>query len=170
MNSKYILVKGAINPDDPEEIIPCWDERLDYVKRAYGKDYVINNQVVPLVDLVLNIQTKELTKGIEIDLYPEKEEYKVGESVLVKAKRLSFSSNSLYISTIKRVVYTDFEQTICKGKRLDEYVISVINKTYPDLIIDVNQVYCIKNWQTYYMLEDDTLIKYWSELFRLVDK
>jgi|NOAtaT_7_FD_contig_121_141351_length_4524_multi_4_in_0_out_0_3 hypothetical protein len=170
MNGRYILVKGAVNPEHPDEIIPCWDERIDYVKRAYGKDYVINNQPVYLVDLVLDVQTKKLTKGIEINLYPEEEEFKAGDSVLVKTKRSLFDSNSLYMSTIKEVVYTDFEQSIVKGKKIEEYVISSIKKAYPDIVIDVATVYCIRHWQTYYLLEDDTLIKYSSELFRLIDK
>ena len=163
MTQKYILIKGIVNPDNSNELIPCWDRRIEFKKGRFGPEIIFDRQRVNLVDLILDLETKNISRGIELYLYPDKEDFVVGEIVFVEKSFRTVSQ-----STIKEIIYSEYEETISLGKNIDSYMLSSINMTYPDIKIDVNQLYCIRCWKTYYLLENNDLIKYSSALLKLI--
>lgn len=161
LSNGYYLTKGIITSDKDKHIIPIWDKRITYEDHElYGLSYNFNNRRQELRDIVLNLATKELSLGIEINIYPQQSDFKIGQSVYVKIK------DSVYKSSIKDILYTEYNISIYKGKNLEEYFISYIKKQYPHIQITIDGLYYIKDWIPYYLLQDDRLIKWRSELFK----
>lgn len=175
--NEYLLTKGIIEPhaEHEPEIIPAWDRRITW---DGGDDYwspscVFNHVRVELIDIVFNLKTRELSLGTTFNLYPTKFAFEVGEQVYAKQDSgLGIKEEEgVYKTSIKEIKYTQSYMQIFKGKLIDDYQIKKIKASYPDAVIENNNLYCIQEWKPCYILEDDRLIKYETlELFKVLDK
>lgn len=160
--TRFITVTAVLSSKN--ELIPIWDERIRYSKsEMYGHEVEIEGErgSKNLVECIYDLKTKTLSAGIEIDVYPQKDklEYKIGEEVLVEVGL----NRVLEKTKIVDIVYTEFDLTIRKGKKIENYQIGY-NK---DLVIDPNSLYSIKNWKPFYVLENGAVIEYTYKLYRL---
>jgi hypothetical protein len=165
MSKEYLLTKGIFITDEknyPIEIVPIWDKRITYEDDYdYGPSYLFNRKREELRDVLFNINTKQLSLGVEIDFYnPSYSDFKVGDVVYVNVKK------AVYKSSIKDIVYTNYKLNIYKGKDLEDYLISKIKQQYPNVQITVDGLYCIKDWTPYFLLEDNRIVKWEHELFK----
>jgi hypothetical protein len=164
LSGGYYLTKGILVKDKVDyviNIIPIWDSRVTYENHElYGPSYKLDRDREPLVDVLFNVNTKQLSLGINIDFYDSLFNFNVGETVYVNVKK------AVYKSSIKEIIYTDYKLEIHQGKDLEQWLIDKIKKHYPDIQITVDGLYSIKYWIPYYLLEDDRLVKWEHEMFK----
>jgi hypothetical protein len=165
LSNGYYLTKGILIKDDANyviNIIPIWDSRVTYKDHdLYGPSYKLDRDRQPLVDVLFNINTKQLLLGVEINLYsPSYSDFNVGDIVYVNVNK------GVYKSSIKDIIYTDYKLTVYKGKDLEDYLISRIKQECPNIQITVDSLYCIKDWIPYFLLEDNKIVKWEHELFK----
>ena len=164
LSNGYYLTKGILVKDEANyviNIIPIWDRRVTYEDHElYGPSYKLNRDREPLVDVLFNVNTKQLSLGVNIDFYDYLFDFNVGETVYVKVKE------AVYKSSIKEIIYTDYRLDVYKGRDLEQWLIDKIKKHYPSMQITVDGLYSIKYWIPYYLLEDGRLIKWKHELFK----
>jgi hypothetical protein len=168
--NEYLLTKGIIehhSEQDEPEIIPAWDRRItwDEGDDYWGPSCVFKHVRVKLIDIIFNIKTRELSLGTTFNLYPTKFAFELGEQVYAK------QGDGVYKTSIKDIKYTPSYMQIFKGKHIEDYQIKRIKASYPDAVIENNNLYCIQDWKASYLLEDDRLINYETlELFKVLDK
>jgi hypothetical protein len=164
LSNGFYLTKGILVKDEANyviNIIPIWDSRVTYEDHElYGPSYKLDKDREPLVDVLFNVNTKQLSLGINIDFYDSLFDFIVGETVYVNVKK------TVYKSSIKEIIYTDYKLNIYQGKDLEQWLIDKIKKQYPDIQLTVDGLYSIKDWIPYYLLEDGRLIKWKHELFK----
>ena len=158
---RYVLVQALQTKDD--ELIPVWDERVTYSKSdMYGGEITLKDgyrNSSKLVECVLDIKTKELKTGIELDFYPDKMDFKKGQPVMVEA-----SHRKLRPSTIVDIVFEEYELEIVKGKKIDQWWV----KYFKDVEFINDRLYAIKKWKPYFILEDGTKVKWEYQLYSIV--
>lgn len=143
MIEKYIIVKAMWTEN---ELIPIWDKRL--VFHDYDEESYItlqgNQRFYDLVDCVYNLETKELSLGTDIDIYPDSIEYKIGDTVYVKKDIRHISK-----TTIEEINYEILHNEVILGKDIPDIYLERI-------VIDINlkKLYHIKQYQTIYNLSN----------------
>lgn len=154
MNSKLINIKGIKTRKN--EIIPIWDERIKYHEsEIYGPSYIIGNErTYDLINLVFNIETKEISEGIIIELYPDKI-YNIGDEILIE--------ESYHNLVLKKVVDIKFEKFEIETFLCTEDNIS----DYSEHDIQVGMVYCFKRWKPTYFFDDGTNESYSYKIYHL---
>ncbi|MFW6226363.1 MAG: hypothetical protein ACOC3V_05350, partial [bacterium] len=68
---RYVLVQAVQTKDN--ELIPVWDKRVEFSKdEMYGNVVKISGNYggSRVVECILDIKTKKLSPGIELDFYP----------------------------------------------------------------------------------------------------
>lgn len=163
MINKYITVPAIVTED--HKIYPLWSLDVKFIEgdEEYSHCLKIKNNYKEyhnIKDVILNIETKELSLGIDIDIYPDKDrlEYKIGQQVLYESKR-----RILKHSEIKDIIYEEYESVICKGKNIeDSYYYRYVDINS----IKVNDIYNFKVWKPYYVMTDGTVIKWEHQLYK----
>jgi hypothetical protein len=162
---RNIIVQAILTKDN--ELIPIWDERIEFEKTdMYGNILRLKGQYGNdhhhLTECIYDLKTKQLSIGIELDYYPDNNEipYSVGETILHEAER--FSHRTLSEAKISKIVFEDFEITINKGHKIDEYW----KQRFPDVKFDKNNIYAIKQWKPYYLLDNGVKIKSEYQLYK----
>ena len=123
--NKYINIQGIKTEDN--EIIPIWDNRIKYHNDDfYGKYLTLEGsytKYITLIDCIYNIKTKEISIGIEVNNYPTKLDFTKGQEVYYEK-----SHRELAKSTIKDIIYKEFDLNIYKGKKLDGWYKKLIKE------------------------------------------
>ena len=148
MIEKIILVKAILA--DNKEVIPVWDNRLvfNYNRSEDVCYYTIKDNTkkdekyYELIDCMYNLETKRLSLGSIIDIYPENTEYKIGDIVYVE-KGINIISET---TVVGNEFYNIHSETILGKEIPDDY----LEKT--DKTIKPNELYCIRHYQTRYNL------------------
>lgn len=148
------------------EYLPYW--LLDYVEdEDYGSGYKYGdgfNEVSysGLTECLYNLVEKKVVIGIVKDNY-EKPEYAINQQVLVQV-----TYNKYTIKTIKDIVYEEYESKCIKVKDLDEVDLHWYFTKEEISNLKVNDLYEIRVWKPFYVLNDDSVIKYDFKLKELV--
>lgn len=157
MDKKLINIKGIKTRKNA--ILPIWDARIIYYEsELYGSTYIFENEpTYDLVNLVFNIETKEISEGITIEIYPDKTEFNVGDEILVEQ-----SYHNLALKKVVDIKYEEFdiENFLCTEDNIkDSY--------YRKFDIQVGLVYCFKKWKPTYVFEDGTSESYIYKFYKL---
>ncbi len=154
---RYIPIQAIKIKDNV--LIPLWDERIVFEKtEMYGNVITLKNEYkhYAVIECLFDIKTKEIMTGIELDYYPTETAYKKGDTVLYE-----ISNRLLGESKIKDIIYKEFELSIQKGKKIDNYY----KKYFTDVTFDITTLYAIKQWKPFYLLENDVLIEWQHQLY-----
>ena len=165
MNIKdKILVQGIITNN--KELIPIWDERIRYeYSEDYGSRIYINgdrHKYYNTTSLIFDLETKKLSQGIIIDIYPklEEREYKINESVLIEG--YENGKRWLYPTKIIDIQYKEYKDSIYPAEKMDEYY-----KQFIKCELIVGMLYTIRVWEPTYILENGTETKWEHQLYRM---
>ena len=158
---RFIVIQ-AIKTNN-NELIPIWDKRVSFEKtNDYGN--VINikddyHNYCILTECVYDLKTKELSIGIELDLYPDlnKLSYKKDDIVYVEA-----GHHELYEAKIVDIIFEEFDLDIKRGKKLDSFYI----EKFKNITIDKEAIYAIKKWKPFYKLDNGKIIEWEHELYK----
>ena len=146
--------------DKDHNLIPLWDTRVSSSKsEVYGVQYHLDGSFSRggrLVECVMDINTKKLSPGIPVDIYPEGE-LKKGEKVLYE-----ISHRNLDLATIKDVVFEEYDSQITKGKKMDKWYRERVQTE-----IDPDSMYIIRNWKPFYILDNGKKIEWEHELYKI---
>lgn len=158
--SKFNIVKAIKTKQN--EIIPIWDDRIEFHKtELYGN--VINikgeHDIYNLIEVVYNLETREISAGVELDIYPNITEFIKDEIVLSEVKYSSYR-----IDKIIDIIFEEFEMEIKKGKKIDNHYI----KDLKDIVIEPKTIYCLKGWKPTYVLESGLKTTFAHQLKKLV--
>ena len=157
---RYIIIKGIRL--DSNEIIPIWDPRIKFDKsKDFGCSVSVDvsyKKYHNFVDCIYDLKTKFISIGIELDYYPNKKDvqFKIGESVLHE-----LSHRVLEDSKIKDIVFEEYDVEIKRGNKLDDWWV----KRFPDVTFEPDQIYAIKSWKPFYILESGEKIKWEHQLY-----
>ena len=161
---KRRIVVLAIQTND-KKLIPIWDQRVKYEKSSdCGEELSIQGEyygrIFSLVECIYDLKTKELSIGIELDIYPDesKLEYKVGEKILHEVKYRELTE-----SVVKSISYENYELDIKKGKKIEPYYLSILPK---DLVIEPESIYALKIWKPTYLMEDGFKTDYSHQIYK----
>lgn len=165
--NKYQIVEAVITRDN--EIIPIWDARLEFFKdgdcgnkvKVKDADSYISESFYETKQVLFNLKTKELSLGIELDYYPENNEFKIDDKIMYDT---GSSRRKLKASTIVDIVFERYEISINKGSKIESYW----RKSFKDFVFQDNLIYTIKQWSPTYILDDGTRIKYTHQMFHLL--
>ena len=161
---RYVTVPALIS-NDKKTIIPLTDPNIIYHKGVEGMHYYTHNNETfrEIKDVVYDTKERKLLFGVEIDIYPEiaNSPFKQGAKVLYEK-----SHRVLVEKTIKKVIYNDFDLSIRKGKKLEDYFRSLIK----DTIIEDETLYAFKHWKLSYLLNDGTIVNYSHQLWEMPKK
>lgn len=152
------IVVQAIQTEK-NELIPLWDERIEFEKtEMYGNIIKIKGsgygtESHSVIECIYDLKTKKLSKGIDLDFYPspDKNDYKVDEEVYYETGTFP---KSLKEGKIKEIVFKDFDLRIVKGSKMESYWLKHFKGINPE------DIYAIKVWKPYYLMEDGTLLTY----------
>ena len=158
--SKFNIIKAIKTKQN--EIIPIWDDRIEFHKtELYGN--VINikgeHDIYNLIEVVYNLETREISAGVELDIYPNITEFIKDEIVLSEVKYSSYR-----IDKIIDIIFEEFEMEIKKGKKIDNHYI----KDLKDIVIEPKTIYCLKVWKPTYVLESGLKTTFTHQLKKLV--
>lgn len=151
--TRYVIIQAV--KTDNNELIPIWDERINFIKdKVYGDSIQITGgyrNFRNLTECIYDLQTKTFQKGIELDQYPSVTDFKKGETVYYEVD--SYYKH-LKEAIIVDILYEEYEMSIVKGKKLEDV---------KDVQLD--SLYCVKEWKPFYLLDDGTKIKYDYKLY-----
>ena len=160
--TRYVEIQAILTKD--KVLIPIWDERIVFEKtEMYGNVITIkgdNHSHYNVVSAVLDLKTKKLSMGIELDYYPnmEETEFKKDQQVLFEV-----GNRKLEKTIISDIIFEDFDVTIIKGKKMDSWYIKALN----NVEIDPNVIYAIKSWKPTYVLKNGKKTNYTYQLYHL---
>jgi len=144
--------------DTNNEIIPIWDNRITYKKY---KVYIDNGYGFhEFKNCIYNIETKQLSLGIELDYYDRSKIFKIGSPVLYETDVLN---RKIKRSVITDIIYEDFDNYIRKGCKIEQHFLMCFN----DVIIEPTSFYIIKLWKPTFVLSDGTKVNYAHQLYTL---
>lgn len=154
---RYIRIL-AIKTEN-NEIIPLFDERIKYKDTEdYGGVITLNgsNKHYTPFECVYDLIDKKPDLGIELEYYPEKLPFNVGDIVLYEV-----SNRKMVERKIKDIIYSDYDSDVSKGSDVQTYY----KNYFRDISFEDNTLYMVKYWQPIYVLDDDTKVKYEFKLF-----
>lgn len=163
---RYIETKAVLTDDN--KLIPLWDKKIT-VKNTelygdiitYKDDYLDRN--LPVVECLFDIKKKLLVNGIELNQYPDRMEYCVGDEVLYEV-----DNRRLGEAVISEILYEDYEMSVYRGKKIEKWLHSAFKNQGID--IQPNQLYVLKMWKPYYLLDNGVKIQYSHQLFKKVKR
>ena len=149
--NRYIIVQAI--KTNKGELIPIWDERLNFtILEDMGETLRFGNRnYYDTVECIYDLQTKNLSTGIDIDYIPSETEFQKGETVYYE-----ISHRILGESKIVDIKFEKFETSIIRGSKLDEYYKNKLNLI--DIVSD--NIYCLKSYNPTYVLENGVEIDY----------
>jgi hypothetical protein len=159
---RRILTQGIIVNN---EIIPIWDDRIEFRKtEMFGNSLYLEGDNVEkfnIVECIYDIKTKKVFTGVELNRYPDEDklEFKKGDNILVEV-----SGRKLREAQIKDIVYEDYDIYINKGSKVDRFT----TKYFTDVDFIPSELYAIKNWKPYYILDDGTKIEWEHQMYHKV--
>lgn len=156
MFRRYIMVPVIIYEND---IIPIWDEKLKYEKHPlYGKglwDEENGKHHIMYTEAVYDIKKRKIIKGIIIDCYPDEHlEFAINDEVYRDVDRKGLKKDK-----VKDIIFKEYEDTIYKGSKLID---SYKTDKFGDVTIDPYQMYCLRNWKPFWVMESDGEIIEWA--------
>jgi hypothetical protein len=163
METKRRILVQAIKTED-SSLIPIWDERIVFEKsdmfgnsiqlKGSSKDYSV-------IECIYDIKTRQLELGIELDYYPNHKEleFKINDEVFYEV-----SYKNLSIAKIIDIVFEEYDLEIYKGSKLEGYWL----ERFKNIEIDKNNLYAIKTWKPYYVLDNGVKIIWTYQLFHKV--
>ena len=158
---RYISVKAIKTKNN--ELIPVWDKRLEFEN---SKEYSTTlrfewTEYGNLIDCLFDLKTKTLSMGIELNYYPKESEleFRVNEIVYHES-----SLRKLTEVTIVDIEYLSYELTVTKGKKIDSWWI----KAFPDVELDRESLYAIKNWKPSFVLSNGVKTEWSHQLYHRV--
>lgn len=158
MSIERLITIQAIKTID-NDIIPIWDKRISFEKHeSYGNLIKVkddHNTYHNFTEVIYDIKTREISTGIDLDYYPEKTEFVIGEDVLVED-----SHSSYYDSKVVDIQWNEFDLSIVKGKELHGY----FGKRFEDVETTKGQIYAVKYWKPTYILTNGEVIVWEFEL------
>lgn len=162
--SKFIETK-AIKTNE-NELVPLWDPRVKFVKSDHFGDHFRmedDHRMAQVVECLFDVKEKQLVLGVEVDIYPDVTTgpYVKGAKVLYEIR----GHHTLRSSTIVDIVFEEFEMTIKKGKKLEDYEIDMLKEKGIDF--DPTTIYAIKRWKACYAMADGTKIRYNHQMYTL---
>jgi hypothetical protein len=151
---KYITIQALQIGND---LIPLFDKGISFEKtEMYGNVLIYEgSQYWNIVECLYNLKTKEISMGIELDLYPTKTEYQKGEVIYYEVD----GENCWDEAKIIEVVYEKYELSIKKGKNIDSWMRNQLKVEIED-----DLMYSIKIWEPYYILDSDVKIEWEHEM------
>lgn len=157
---RHITVQAVLTEDN--KLIPIWDNKVIFTNtEMYGEVITLEgdnrHKHQRVVECVLDIQTKELSLGIELNYYPTETQYKKDEVVYHEK-----SFKRIQEVTIKEIVFEKFDTTIDRGNRLEDYW----KQHFKHESFDSNTIYCIKNWKPTYILSNGVKVDWEHQLFK----
>jgi hypothetical protein len=158
--SKFNIVKAIKTKHN--EIIPIWDNIIEFHKtELYGNVIKIKggNDTYNLIEVIYNLETREISAGVELDIYPNITEFAKDEIVLSEVQHSSYR-----IDKIIDIIFEEFEMVIQKGKKIDNNYL----KDLKDIVIEPKTIYCIKVWKPTYVLESGLKTTWSHKLKKLV--
>lgn len=156
--TRYITTLAIQTKD--HKLIPIWDERIEYKNcELYGESVYFKNpstKTYSFVECVYDLKTKELHMGIQLDYYPVESdlEFKKDEEVFYEKSHRVLSD-----AKIVDIVYEEFDLDIIKGKKMESWDVEYFKN------IDPNQLYAIKRWKPFYVLNDGVKIQWTHQLY-----
>ena len=95
------------------------------------------HDIYNLIEVVYNLETREISAGIELDIYPNENNlgFKINDKVLSEVEHSSYR-----IDKIIDIIFEEFEMEIKKGKKIDNHYI----KDLKDIVIEPKTIYCLK--------------------------
>lgn len=159
--TKYVTVDAILTDT---EIIPIWDERIEYAKGKYGSKVLRINgaEFSTLQQVVLNLKTKELSKGIVLETIAENRRgFKVGDTVVYTEtpNKENGVSPTKIISIEKGMV----SQTCKLGKKFEPIDCFL----FKNEVIDPDMLYCLNVYNQKFILESGEEIFYEHQLIKI---
>lgn len=162
--NNLIAVRGIITEN--KELIPVWDERVQYddseiweerFKNYTTYKYRLKNSSQKsdsLSWMVLDIETKKLSLGIEIDICPKLEdlEFKEGDNIYYIEDNLTKEVDETKIVSINFKVNTT---DVYLGKDLEKYI---FYRHIKNMKIEDALPYIVKFWKPVYNLANGVVI------------
>ena len=164
MDRRYIPCKCL---QSGNEFIPFW--LLNYIKHEdYGKGYYTDSiyeaSYHDLVDCLWDIKHKKVIVGIIKNIYIKDEdlEYKKGETVLLESDGSSYK-----IDKILDVTFEEYDTTVVKAKNMEDYYSKYFTDEEKKNLKD--EVYELRIWKPFYILESGKKTKWSYQIRRLVN-
>lgn len=162
IDNELILIK-AIYKDGM--CVPIWEAKC-VDNDDFGTEYTVNGLTYPysLVDVYYNINTKEITTGVELEIYQEDNKhhytYKVGEEVLVETD----THRQLTRAKISRIIWETDSDSIYLGEKMKEHY-GFYFKDYP---WDFNKLYHLQLYRPKYNVEGSDKLLWDHHIYKLV--
>jgi len=163
MNTRYIATKAILTQGNV--LIPFWDKKIKYSKSEdFGVSLTLEGDYhnYELIDCLYDFKLKKLLIGIDVDVYPKAHEFEKGQKVYYELNGLGIPHQTLGVAKIKEIVYEEYELRILKGSKLTQWDIAAIK---PPIVIEPNALYAIKNWKSFYILDNGIKIEYAHQLY-----
>lgn len=162
MNINRRIIVQAIKTKE-NILIPIWDERVRFEKtEMYGNiltlDGVSRMMNTDVVECIYDLKTKKLELGVELNYYPDESTltFKKGQAVFVETQ-----PRVLTEAIISDIIYTEYNLTIARGNKVDSWI---ANK-FKEIKFEKDQIYSIKYWKPFYLLDNGTIIEWEHNLF-----
>lgn len=142
-------------------IIPLWDKDVRYEQiEDYGSYYTYKGSgQYYLNSYVLNVNTKELSLGITVDKYCDKE-FEVGQEIYYRK-----SGQVITKTKIVDIQYLTYDLRIKRGKNLEDYEVDSLMER--GIKAELNGLYAFKYWEAHYILDNGIETKWTHELYIL---
>lgn len=156
--NKYVRTKGYI--DRHENIYPFWSDKLKYDEEL--EEFLFNNDTALLQDVLYDVTTGNLLKGIELEIYPSDDDlqHKIGEEVYAQ-----LNSRKIITSRIKDVIFKKHYYYCKSGDCVSDYE----KEMFPKINFKDELVYCFKEYKPTYVLESGEEIEIVTRLFKKED-
>jgi hypothetical protein len=146
---RYILTQGILLDD--KTIIPIWDSRIEFEKTdMYGNVITFDGSYKTyhsLIECIFDLKTKTISPGIDLDIYPNKEnlKHKINDIVLFEDRQKHT------LTKIVDIIFEEYDLQIQKGKKIDNWHLQNIPK---DIIIEKDSLYALKLWKPTFVLDN----------------
>jgi hypothetical protein len=161
MESKRYLTAQAVKTSR-NQLIPIWDERIDFRKSSYGTDYYelrdTGEKFHYINECIYDVKKRQILEGIEINIYTKDIDFVEGQTVYYEK-----GHRELKESIIKEIVFEEYELEIKRGKKIESF-----EKKEIKIEIDPKSIYAIKRWKPYYIMEDGTKIEWEHQIYHKV--
>lgn len=147
------------------EYIPYW--QLKYVedkdnREGYRVEDDYKAHYCKLTECLYDLVEKKILLGIVKDVY-ENSLFIVGEQVVLKLTNTKYTTD-----TIKEIIYEKYKSNCIKVNDFDDYKLDYYFTKEEANKLKLNDLYEIRVWKPYYLLESGELIKYDYQLAQLV--
>jgi len=158
--NRYIVIKALkVN----NTLVPIWDKEILYEKDDdYGEFIRYGHEKFhQLVDCIYDLKKRTLSPGIEVDLYPDEDKNDLKKGMTCFYEK---SHHKLIEVTITDIIFESYDMTITKGKKMDKWY----KQRFKDVVINPEDMYCIKSWKPSYVLSNGVTTEYTHELYQKI--